>query len=340
MKPDLAIVLLNWNGRSLLEEFVPRLIEHTPSEDADLIVIDNGSTDDSLQWLASHAPSVRVVSLDRNLGFAGGYNVGLRQIDYRYYCLLNTDIEVSAHWIDRPLALLREGISAVQPKLLSYRNRTQFEYAGGAGGALDSLGYPFCRGRVFDTIESDTGQYDDESEIFWASGACFFVDREMFDRVGGFDESFFAHMEEIDLCWRIWLAGGSILYTPDSTVYHVGGATLHASNAQKTYLNFRNNLRMLYKNIPSRSRRGGVLLMRFFLDLLSAIVFLLQRKPRHAGAVLRAERDFYRDRRRLQQSWRSDWYQASTQAPISRISILWRYHVRRQRTYRELTLGR
>lgn len=250
-RPDLAIVVLNWNGRKLLEEYIPPLVAHTPPEVADLVVIDNGSTDDSLAYLQEAFPQVKLVRLSENYGFAGGYNQGLRQLDYPYYCLLNSDVRVSPHWCGRPLALLREGCVAVQPKLRSDRQTEAFEYAGAAGGELDRWGYPFCRGRLFDTVELDHGQYDDECEILWATGACYFVSAEAFWRVEGFDESFFAHMEEIDLSWRLWLSGGRILYTPDSVVYHLGGATLEMGSPRKSYLNFRNNLRMLYKNLPT-----------------------------------------------------------------------------------------
>ena len=335
-RPDLAIVVLNWNGRKLLEEYIPPLVAHTPPDVADLVVIDNGSTDDSLAYLQEAFPQVKLVRLSENYGFAGGYNRGLRQLDYPYYCLLNSDVRVSPHWCDRPLALLREGLAAVQPKLHSDRQPEAFEYAGAAGGELDRWGYPFCRGRLFDTVELDHGQYDEECEILWATGACYFVSSEAFWQVGGFDESFFAHMEEIDLSWRLWLAGGRLRYTPDSVVYHLGGATLEMGSPRKSYLNFRNNLRMLYKNLPTRHARRRILICRLPLDLLAALTFLVKGQPRHATAVLRAVRDFYRTRRQLARSADQPWYQPTAIPPIARYSLLWQYHLRRRRTYDQL----
>ena len=334
--PSLAIVVLNWNGRKLLEQYLPALVAHTPPEIADLLIIDNGSTDDSLIYLQKSYPQIQLVKLKANYGFSGGYNRGLRQLNYPYYCLLNSDIRVSPHWCDRPLALLQEGYAAVQPKLRSDRKPEEFEYAGAAGGYIDRWGYPYCRGRIFNTVEQDCEQYDQECEILWASGACYFVSSDAFWRVGGFDESFFAHMEEIDLSWRLWLSGSRILYTPGSIVYHLGGATLEMGHPRKSYLNFRNNLRMLYKNIPMRRNRWSILLCRLPLDLLAALSFLLKGQREHASAVLRAIRDFYRTRHQLVLSSDQPWYHPMAMPPIARYSILWQYHVRHRRTYMQL----
>lgn len=335
-RPDLAIVVLNWNGEKLLQHYLPPLVDYTPRDVADLVVIDNGSTDGSIAYLQMHYPQIQIVRLDQNYGFAGGYNQGLRQLDYPYYCLLNSDIRVTPHWCDRPLALLRQGYAAVQPKLRSDRKPEELEYAGAAGGYLDRWGYPYCRGRIFDTVETDHGQYDEECEILWVTGACYFVRSVAFWRVGGFDESFFAHMEEIDLSWRLWLSGEQLIYTPDSIVYHLGGATLEMGSPRKSYLNFRNSLRMLYKNLPTRSRRWSILLWRLPLDLLAAFAFLLKGEPSHASAVLRAVRDFYRTRNQLAISSQQSWYDSTTSAPIAPYSILWQYHIRHRRRYTQL----
>ena len=283
----LSVVILNWNGRKHLERFLPSVVEHT-SGDAEVVVADNGSSDDSLVWLRMRYPEVRTIVLDRNYGFAGGYNRALQQIDSDYVLLLNSDVEVTAGWWQPLVEVLDNdaSVAAVAPKLRSVERRDEFEYAGAAGGFIDYLGYPFCRGRILSTVERDEGQYDDCREIFWASGAAMCCRREVFTKLGGFDEDFFAHMEEIDLQWRMQLAGWRIMVEPRSVVYHLGGGTLPAS-ARKIYLNHRNNLAMLFK-CSSPMQRMVVAIVRPFTDMLEALAHLVTLHPHRAWAVIRA----------------------------------------------------
>lgn len=288
--PPMAVVILNWNGEELLRRFLPSVLACTPPHLAEVVVVDNRSTDGSLKLLADLFPSVRVLTFDDNYGYAGGYNRAVNALPHDYFCLLNSDIEVqSPHWLERPLEIFQTmpSVAALQPKIKNFRARDYFEYAGAAGGYIDRLGYPFCRGRLFGTVEQDQGQYDEEQKVFWASGACFFVRRNTFLQVGGFDENFFAHMEEIDLCWRLQRAGYKLLYTHRSEVFHLGGASLSESNPRKTYLNFRNNYRMLRRNLPIAHYRR-VRCCRIPLDLLAATQMLMTGRPRHSWAVLRA----------------------------------------------------
>ena len=284
-----AVVLLNWNGSALLRQLLPTLIEHTP--EADLWVVDNASTDHSLEIIAQH-PQIHLLRINENLGYAGGYNHALQHIEAEYLVLLNTDVEVTPSWLDAPLAMMQSDptIAAVQPKILDYYRRTHYEYAGAAGGMIDRWGYPYCRGRIRSKIEENNGSLDQPTEIFWASGAALFIRRTAFIEAGGFDASLFAHQEEIDLCWRLQLLGYSIRYTPHSTVYHMGGATLQSTSPQKTYLNFRNNRAILRKNLPPNEART-ILPIRWTLDILASIVYLLQGKTSLARAVWRALRD-------------------------------------------------
>ena len=283
----LSVVILNWNGRNHLERYLPSVVAHTTGE-AEVIVADNGSTDDSLVWLRLAYPDVRVVRLDRNYGFAGGYNRALEQIDSEYYLLLNSDVEVTAGWWQPLVALLdsEPEVAVVAPKLLSDSNREVFEYAGASGGFIDYLGYPFCRGRILSTVERDEGQYDDCRDIFWASGAAMCCRSSVFRAMGGFDEDFFAHMEEIDLQWRMQLSGWRIMVEPKSRVYHLGGGTLPASS-RKVYLNHRNNLAMLYK-CSTTTQRIVVAVVRPFTDMAEALGFLLTLHPHKAWAILKA----------------------------------------------------
>lgn len=291
MKYRLAIVILNYNTRHLLDTYLPSVVKF--SKGCRIVFADNGSDDDSVEYVRSNFPQVEVLSFEKNYGFTGGYNKALQSIDAECYCLLNSDVEVSEGWTERPLELLEQNadIAACQPKLLSYCNKTMFEYAGAAGGYIDYLGYPFCAGRIFDTLEQDNGQYEQEREIFWASGAALFIKAELYHRFGGLDENFFAHMEEIDLCWRLKNAGYKIVYTPKSTVYHLGGGTLNKTSARKTYLNFRNNLLLLYKNLP-KDKVKSVIRKRKVLDFVAAMAFLLGGKPKEAIAVRQAHQDF------------------------------------------------
>ena len=289
-----SIVILNWNGRTFLEKFLPILVENSIMEGAEIVVADNGSVDDSLAYMEQEHPDIRLIRFDKNHGFTGGYNRALAQLESRYYLLLNSDIEVTPGWL-KPLVGYMESnpsCAACTPKIKDYNNKTHFEYAGAAGGYIDRYGYPFCRGRLFDVLEEDHGQFDQVSYIFWGSGACLLVRAKHYQAVGGLDEQFFAHMEEIDLCWRLKRAGWSVNFIPESSVYHVGGGTLARGNPRKTYLNFRNNLLLLYKNLPAKKRRK-IIFFRMILDGISAIRFLLGASPKDFAAVLRAHRDYY-----------------------------------------------
>ncbi|MBE0637648.1 MAG: glycosyltransferase family 2 protein [Bacteroidales bacterium] len=289
----IAIVILNWNGKKFLEMFLPKVVE-TSRNIAGVYVADNGSTDDSLAFLENNFPSVKIIRHAMNLGFAAGYNRALNQIDADYYVLLNSDIEVTQHWIEPVIELMESDaqIAACQPKIRSYNNRHLFEYAGAAGGFIDRFGYPFCRGRIFQSIEEDHGQYDEVSEIFWASGACLFIRATCFNQAGCLDDDFFAHMEEIDLCWRLKHLGYKIMYCGNSTVYHIGGGSLDKSSPRKTYLNIRNNSTLLYKNLP-KEQLIPVFLARFFLDMMASVKFLVDGGFRHFIAVSRAHFGFY-----------------------------------------------
>lgn len=289
---NIAIVILNWNGKSWLEKFLPTVVKYSP--EAAIYVIDNASSDNSISYLKSSFPDIRVIENEKNHGFAGGYNVGLKKISEPIYCLLNSDVEVTENWISPVLNLFEKdaNIAAIQPKILDYNRKEYFEYAGAGGGLIDNLGYPYCRGRIFENIEKDQGQYDDETEIFWASGCCLFIRAQDFWIENGFDERFFAHQEEIDLCWRLINSGKKIFYTGKSTVYHVGGGTLNKQNAQKTFLNMRNNLSMMLKNLPF-PQMIIVLFFRLSLDGIAGIYFGFKNGFPHFWAVLRAHVGFY-----------------------------------------------
>lgn len=291
--PKVAVVILNWNGAVYLRKFLPGLIKHTNRDIARIFVADNGSTDESLQVLQDNFTDVKLIRLDRNYGFAGGYNKALELIEAEYYVILNSDIELTENWLEPMLDYLEShrDVTACQPKILSFNDRHSFEHAGAAGGYIDFLGFPFCRGRVLDSIETDMAQYDQVVDIFWASGACLMIRARDFHSNGGFDADFFAHMEEIDLCWRLKSRSHRIVCVPRSTVYHVGGGTLNMEHPRKTYLNFRNNQLLLYKNLSKR-KLIPVLIIRFFLDYIAAFRLLLTGKPGNAAAVFKARRDF------------------------------------------------
>jgi len=288
----IAVVILNWNGAKLLEQFLPSVVAY--SEDATIYVADNASTDTSIEVIKTQFPSVQLIQNDGNYGFANGYNVALEQVEEDYYALVNSDIEVTDGWLKPILSIFEaeQNIGIIQPKILDYKNKEYFEYAGAAGGFIDKYGYPFCRGRIFDTIEKDNGQYNDEIEIFWASGACFFIRKEIYRKLDGFDGDFFAHQEEIDLCWRAFNLGHKIKYTPKSVVYHVGGATLNESNPKKTFLNFRNSLLMLTKNLPEK-QLFPIIFLRLCLDGIAGIQFIFKGKFVHCWAILKAHFHFY-----------------------------------------------
>jgi hypothetical protein len=288
----IAVVILNWNGRKFLEDFLPAVIEHS-KDVAEVIVADNNSADESVDFLKKEFPGIRIIRLDQNYGFAGGYNRAFQQIEADYYILLNSDIEVTSGWIQPVIEMMEAdpSIAAAQPKLISYDDREYFEYAGAAGGYIDKFGYPFCRGRIFQSIEKDEGQYDDEAEIFWATGACMFVRSSVYHGMGGLDADFFAHMEEIDFCWRLKNNGYKVMYCPSSKVYHIGGGTLPKNNARKTYLNIRNNIIMLYKNLQSH-RLLRVYLLRLFLDFVASLKFFIDGGFKDLFAVIRAHLHF------------------------------------------------
>jgi GT2 family glycosyltransferase len=288
----IAVVILNFNGEKLLQQFLPSVILHSPQ--SEIWVIDNGSTDQSLNVLKNNFPQVKIITLEKNFGFCGGYNRGLRLINAPYYVLLNSDIEVTDNWLQPLENILNQHaeIAAVQPKILSYSQRHKFEYAGAGGGYIDSLGYPFCRGRLFDFTEEDHGQYNDTREVFWASGACLMIRSSVYNRFEGLDEDLFAHMEEIDLCWKISRTNDKIFYCGQSKVYHVGAGTLGYESPAKTYLNFRNALTIIYKHFDP-VELWYKMPFRIMLDWLAAFVFLVQGKPQNAGSVFKAHRDFF-----------------------------------------------
>jgi GT2 family glycosyltransferase len=288
----IAVVILNWNGAKLLEQFLPSIISF--SEEANIYLVDNASTDNSIQVIKEQFSSIKIIQNNENFGFAKGYNCALKYVEEEYFALVNSDIEVTENWLAPILSLFEneKQIAIIQPKILDYKAKHNFEYAGAAGGFIDKYGYPFCRGRILDTIENDHGQYDDEIEIFWASGACFFIRKEVFWMLNGFDADFFAHQEEIDLCWRAINLDFKIKYTFKSVVYHVGGATLNASNPKKTFLNFRNSLLMLLKNLP-KNKLFSIIFIRLCLDGLAGIQFILKGKFSHCFAILKAHFYFY-----------------------------------------------
>ena len=288
----IAVVILNWNGAKLLEQFLPSVLEY--SDEAKIYVVDNASTDTSIEVITAQFPSVTIIQNDGNYGFASGYNVALEQVEEEYYALVNSDVEVTKNWLTPILSIFdsEQKIGIIQPKILDYKRKDYFEYAGAAGGYIDQFGYPFCRGRIFDTLEKDNGQYDDETEIFWASGACFFIRKEIYRKLNGFDCEFFAHQEEIDLCWRAFNLGYKAKYTSKSVVYHVGGATLHESNPKKTFLNFRNSLLMLTKNLP-KNKLVSIIFVRLLLDGLAGIQFLFKGKFNHFWVIIKAHFHYY-----------------------------------------------
>ena len=334
-----AIVILNWNGREMLSKYLPSVLQYSRDE-ATVYVADNASTDDSLSMLREHFPEVKLIELDRNWGFAEGYNQALRQIDAEYYLLLNSDIEVTHHWLTPMTEYLdvHPEVAACQPKLLSVFDKDCFEYAGASGGFIDRLGYPFCRGRVFETVERDIGQYDYQTEILWATGAALMIRSKDYWDVKGLDARFFAHNEEIDLCWRLRIIGRKIVCIPESYVYHVGGGTLPKSNPMKTFLNFRNNLTMLYKCLPEEELKP-VMRWRWWLDYLAAWeMLILKRNVGDFKAVYRArhafkrwKKDFEADRQEIQSSC-----QNKNIAERRDFSLLWQYYVKGRKTFSEL----
>ena len=335
----IAIVILNWNGDKLLQQFLPSVIEFSKGDSIEIVVADNGSTDGSLTMIRDKFPEVTVLDLEQNFGFASGYNEALKQIEADYFVLLNSDVEVTAGWLESPIRIMQsdESIAAVQPKILSYYNRTHFEYAGAAGGFIDKYGYPFCRGRIFDEVEADHGQYDTVTDVFWATGACIFVRSDLFHEVGGFDATFWAHMEEIDLCWRLKNSGYRIVYTPESRVYHLGGGTLAYNNPQKLYLNFRNNLWLLYKNLPA-NQLFYILFIRMIMDSVAAIKLLGGFNFDGIKSVLKAHWHFYKSlpelNRKRKLVVRNDHLRKS--AEMLSKSIVFEFYIRKIKHFSEI----
>ena len=333
-----AVVILNWNGEAMLRRFLPTVVRYSCDE-AEIWVADNASDDASVQLLREHFPSVRLIQLDKNYGFAEGYNRALAQIEAEYYVLLNSDVEVTHHWLT-PLVEYMDAypdVAACQPKLLSEANRDYFEYAGASGGFIDRYGYPFCRGRIFNTVEEDNGQYDYIIDILWATGACMLIRSADYREAHGIDGRFFAHNEEIDLCWRLRQRSRRIVCIPESEVYHVGGGTLPKSNPMKTFLNFRNNLTMLYKNLPDGELKG-VMRVRRVLDYVAALKMLVaDRSWADFKAVVKARRAFYRWRHNFDDD-RREIGRTRTAGPSERVgySILWQYYVKGRKTFSRL----
>ena len=334
--PSVAVVILNWNGRKYLEQFLPYLIQ-TTYPGMEIIVADNGSTDDSVEFLTNNYPRVRNILNKENFGFANGYNKALEHVKADYYVLLNSDVEVTPGWLEPMVNLLEQNrdVGACQPKILNWKERAYFEYAGAAGGWLDSFGYPFCKGRIFDHCEKDEGQYDDEAPVFWASGAALFVRSGIFNELGGFDGYFFAHQEEIDLCWRIQLAGHQVYACPKSIVYHVGGGTLPKGNARKVFLNFRNNLIMLYKNLPW-SQMIWKIPFRIFLDAVSAWKNVPAGELSYFGAVVKAHLAFVRWL--LFHPWKNSGYSRNTNKlqGLYQGNIVWDHFVKGKKLFSEI----
>jgi GT2 family glycosyltransferase len=321
----IAVVILNWNGQQLLAQFLPSVLQY--SEDVDIYVADNASTDTSVSFLKQTFPQVKIIQNTSNDGYAKGYNEALKQIDADVFCLLNSDIEVTPNWLSPIISEFETHLETaiVQPKILDYKNKSYFEYAGAGGGFIDTFGYPFCRGRIFDSIEKDTGQYNDTISIFWASGACFCIRKLAFEALNGFDESYFAHFEEIDLCWRAYNKGLQTKYVGTSTVFHVGGATLKVQNPKKTYLNFRNSLFTITKN--AHGFLLGLIVIRLVLDGIAGLKFLLGFKWSHFSAILKAHFSFYNHLPRLLKE-RKQLPQKNNYSKTT--SIVWSYFVRKR----------
>ncbi len=328
----IAVVILNWNGRSLLEQFLPSVVKY--SKEATIYMADNASTDDSVDYVSISFPEIRIIKNEVNGGYAKGYNDALAKVDAEIVCLLNSDVEVTENWLTPIINAFEvsEKIGAIQPKILDYKRKNKFEYAGAAGGFLDKFGYPYCRGRIFETLEEDIGQYNDTLDIFWASGACLFIRKAVFEEVGKLDEDFFAHQEEIDLCWRVRNYGYDIQYVGLSEVYHLGGATLETINPKKTFLNFRNNLLMMVKN-TSGTFIWFIIFVRMLLDGVAAFKFIIERKPSHCLAILKAHLSFYRNlptfvKKRKKPKDQRKYYSIS--------SVVWQYYILNKKLFNRL----
>jgi len=334
-----AIVILNWNGLDYLKMFLGTVVKFSSSNETVIYVADNFSTDGSQEWITDNFKDVKLIRFDRNHGFAGGYNIALNQIDARYFVILNSDIEVTEGWL-QPLTSFMEknpGVASCQPKIKSYYHKDHFEHAGAAGGFLDKYGYPFCRGRILNIVEKDIGQYNSAIDIFWSSGACMMVRADAWEKCGGFDSSFFSHMEEIDLCWRFSKAGYRVSYIPDSVIYHVGGGTLPYNSPFKTYLNFRNSLFLLYKNLPDKNFYR-ILFIRKLLDGLAAIWFLLNGSFESVKSVWRAHIDYYKSISELKEKRKmvKNLETVHFPSPLLNKSIVFEFYAKGNKTYRSL----
>lgn len=336
-----AIVILNWNGISWLRKLLPIVVRYSGDADTSVFVADNGSTDGSVDWVSENFGNVNLIKFQENHGFAGGYNLALNQIEATYFILLNSDVEVTEGWL-RPLVEFMDqnpDVASCQPKIRSMHNREFFEYAGAAGGFIDRLGYTFCRGRIFDHVEKDSGQYDNCIDIFWSSGACMIVRAEAWIKCGGFDSDFFAHMEEVDLCWRFHLSGFRVSFLPGSIVYHAGGGVLPYDSNFKTYLNFRNNLFLLYKNLPD-NKLYRIILLRKILDGMAATFFLLKGKPGSSGSVIKAHISYYKNIRSLKEK-RESVKKLSTNKYCREIlnkNIVFRFYIKGEKTFKKLNM--
>mgnify|MGYP001262787506 FL=1 len=329
----IAIVILNWNGQKLLEQFLPSVVDFS-SKEATIYIADNASTDSSIKYVRSSFPSIKIVENKINGGYAKGYNDALKSIDADIYCLLNSDVEVTQNWLKPIIDIFKneKNTAIIQPKLLDFKNKTKFEYAGAAGGFIDLFGYPFCRGRVFNHLETDKGQFNDVKEIFWASGACLFIRAKVYHQLEGFDEDYFAHQEEIDLCWRTQNIGYKIKYVGSSLVYHVGGATLQQANPHKTFLNFRNSLLNVVKNVPKKWFLF-VIFSRLLLDGIAGIKFMIELRPIHTWAIIKAHYSFYKNLNRFlkkrKKLLKKEGYNLHT-------SIVWQYFALGRKKFHQL----
>lgn len=333
----ISVVILNYNGEKMLEKYLPSVVSNT--KDAEIIVADNKSTDNSITWIKNNYPSIRIIEMSENWGFAEGYNKALKQVDSEYFILLNSDVYTPEGWLQPLIDYLKNNnqCGACQPKILSDIDKNKFEYAGAAGGYIDYFGYPFCRGRIFDYVETDKGQYDDIAEIFWASGACLAIKKSVFDSIGGFDGRFFAHQEEIDLCWRLKSLGYSIACIPQSKVYHLGGGSLNYESPRKTFLNFRNNAILLYKNLPT-NKYIFVRTVRILLDFIASIQMLLQGKTANAKAVITGNIEFIKMKSHFKASKKSISQSVTCKKPYGILNhlLLWKVYINKNKTFNQL----
>ncbi|AMC10372.1 glycosyl transferase family 2 [Lutibacter profundi] len=328
-----AVVILNWNGKQLLEKFIPSIVKYSNLPNVEIVIADNASTDDSIKFIEENYPEIKIVKNNNNGGYAKGYNDALQHVNADVFALVNSDIEVTKNWLNSIITTFKNEpkTAIIQPKILDYKDKSKFEYAGAAGGFIDKFGYPYCRGRIFSDLETDNKQYDDIIDIFWASGACFFIRSEVFHELKGFDEDYFAHQEEIDLCWRAKNIQKTIKYVGSSTVYHVGGATLKEESPHKTFLNFRNSLFSLVKNVP-KDNLFLIIFSRLLLDGIAGVKFLIELRPKHTIAIIKAHFSFYFYLTKMIAKRKG--FQQTNYYAIR--SIVWKYFVQRKKTFKDL----